>query len=294
MQILESIEALRTARKTLKGTVGLVPTMGYLHAGHLSLVEAAKTDNELVIATIFVNPSQFAANEDLSNYPRDLPHDFAMLEAAGVYYVFTPTPAMMYPPRFQTWVTVEGVSQGREGAARPEHFRGVATVVSKLFNLIQPDKAYFGQKDAQQVAVIRQMQRDLNFPIEIQVCPIMREEDGLAMSSRNVYLQPHERQAATVLYRALQHVGALYEQGQRHPDLLRHEAEAVIQDEKLAELSYVSLADSRSLEELSTPSEEPILLSLAAKVGKPRLLDNCLLPLSLNTQIGATTYLGAD
>lgn len=293
MQILESIEALRQVRKTLNGTVGLVPTMGYLHAGHLSLVEAAR-ENEHVIATIFVNPSQFAANEDLSSYPRDLPRDFAMLEKAGVDYVFTPTPAMMYPPRYQTWVTVDEVSKGREGAARPEHFRGVATVVSKLFNLIQPDKAYFGQKDAQQVAVIRQMVRDLNFPIEIQVCPIMREADGLAMSSRNVYLQPEERQAATVLYRALQHVGALYEAGERHPDLLRHEAEAIIQSEDLAVLSYVSLADSRTLEELSSPSDAPMLLSIAAKVGKPRLLDNCLLPLSLNSRAGASANLGAD
>lgn len=294
MQVLESIEALRLARKQLKRTVGLVPTMGYLHAGHLSLVEAAKAANEVVIATIFVNPSQFAANEDLSSYPRDLPRDFSMLEAAGVDYVFTPTSAMMYPPRYQTWVIVDEVSQGREGAVRPEHFRGVATVVSKLFNLVQPDKAYFGQKDAQQVAVIRQMQRDLNFPVEIAVCPIMRESDGLAMSSRSVYLQPEERQAATVLYRALQHVGALYEAGERHPDLLRHEAEGVIQNEALAELSYVSLADSRSLRELDSPSDVPMLLSVAAKLGKPRLLDNCLLPLSLNTQEGATAYLGAE
>ena len=177
MQILETIEALRQARKSLNGTVGLVPTMGYLHAGHMSLVEAAR-ENDCVIATIFVNPSQFAATEDLSSYPRDLPRDFAMLEKAGVDYVFTPTPAMMYPPRYQSWVTVDKVSQGREGAARPEHFRGVATVVSKLFNLTQPDKAYLGQKDAQQVAVIRQMVRDLNFPVDIQVCPIMRESDG--------------------------------------------------------------------------------------------------------------------
>lgn len=293
MQILETIEALRQARKSLRGTVGLVPTMGYLHAGHLSLVEAAR-ENDFVIATIFVNPSQFAATEDLSTYPRDLPRDFAMLEKAGVDYVFTPTPAMMYPPRYQTWVTVETVSQGREGAARPEHFSGVATVVSKLFNLTQADRAYFGQKDAQQVAVIRQMVRDLNFPVDIQVCPIMRESNGLAMSSRNVYLQPEERQAATVLYRALQHVGALYEAGERHPDLLRHEAEAVIQNEELTELSYVSLADAKTFEELTSPSDTPMLLSVAAKVGKPRLLDNCLLPLSLNTREGASANLAAD
>jgi pantoate--beta-alanine ligase len=291
MQVLELIDALRQVRKSLKGTVGLVPTMGYLHAGHISLVEAAQ-ENDFVIATIFVNPSQFAVNEDLSTYPRDLPRDLAMLEAAGVDYVFTPTPAMMYPPSYQTWVTVEEVSQGREGAVRPEHFRGVATVVSKLFNLIQPDKAYFGQKDAQQVAVIRQMVRDLNFSVDIQVCPIIREADGLAMSSRNVYLQPEERRVARVLYRALQGVGALYEAGERHPDVLREEASRIIQAEALAELHYVSLADSRNLKELSRPSDEPMLLSVAAKIGKPRLLDNCLLPLSLNTQTGATLHLG--
>jgi pantoate--beta-alanine ligase len=291
MQVLESIDSLRQARKSLKGTVGLVPTMGYLHAGHISLVEAAQ-ENNFVIATIFVNPSQFAVNEDLSTYPRDLPRDLAMLEAAGVDYMFTPTPAMMYPPAYQTWVTVEEVSQGREGAVRPEHFRGVATVVSKLFNLIQPDKAYFGQKDAQQVAVIRQMVRDLNFPVDLQVCPIMREADGLAMSSRNIYLKPEERQAATVLYRALQEVGALYEAGERHPDVLREDASRIIQAEALAELNYVSLADSRNLKELSSPSDDPMLLSVAAKIGKPRLLDNCLLPLSLNTQTGATLHLG--
>jgi pantoate--beta-alanine ligase len=293
MQVLESIEELRAARKSLKGTVGLVPTMGYLHAGHLSLVGAAQ-ENDYVIATIFVNPSQFAANEDLSSYPRDLPHDLAMLEVAGVAYVFTPTPAMMYPPNYQSWVTVHDVSQGREGAIRPDHFRGVATVVSKLFNLIQPDKAYFGQKDAQQVAVIRKMVADLNFPIDIQVCPILREADGLAMSSRNVYLQPEERQAATILYRSLQHVGALYEAGERNPDKLRQEASRIIQTESLAELNYISLADARSLRELSQPSDTPMLLSVAAKIGKPRLLDNCLLPLSLNTQEGATLFLGAD
>ena len=167
--------------------------MGYLHEGHISLVEYARQENDVVIATIFVNPTQFAKGEDLESYPRDLPHDLGMLERAGVDIVFTPTPALMYPEGYQTYVTVETVTQGLEGAQREGHFRGVATVVSKLFNLTQPNVAYFGQKDAQQVVVIRQFVRDLNFPVEIAICPIVREADGLALSSRNVYLSADER-----------------------------------------------------------------------------------------------------
>lgn len=292
MQVIDNIAELRSVRGALQGRIGLVPTMGYLHEGHLSLVRAARAENDAVIATIFINPTQFSADEDLSTYPRDMPHDLAMLEAEGVNVVFTPTPEMMYPPRYQTYVSVEQVTQGREGATRPEHFRGVTTIVSKLFNLTQPDTAYFGQKDAQQVVVIRQMVRDLNFPLQIVVCPITREHDGLAMSSRNVYLNETERQAATALSRAWQAAGALYEQGTRDPDALRQAAETIIKAEPLAQLDYISLAHAHTLEEATAPSNTPLLLSLAAQVGKPRLLDNCLLPLSLNTREGATKTLG--
>jgi len=292
MHILDNIAELREVRPQLEGKVGLVPTMGYLHQGHMSLVAAAHEVCDTVTATIFVNPTQFAAGEDLESYPRDLPHDFAMLEEAGVSLVFTPTPQLMYPPRFQTWVTVEEVTKGREGGSRPEHFRGVTTVVAKLFNLMQADVAFFGQKDAQQVVTIRQMVRDLNMPIEIQVCPIVREEDGLALSSRNVYLKPDERQAALILNRTLQEVGELYESGERNPDKLRNLAQERISSQAGVELDYVSLADAATLEEIETTSDKPLLLSVAAQVGKPRLLDNCLLPLSLNTREGASATLG--
>ena len=200
MMVSTSLDELRSARLLLDGTVGFVPTMGYLHEGHVSLARRAHEECDRVVASIFVNPTQFGANEDLSKYPRDLKRDLTLLEAAGVDLVWTPTPEVMYPPNFATWVDVEGLTKPLEGAARPGHFRGVTTVVAKLFNAVQPQKAYFGQKDAQQAAVIRQMTRDLNFPVEIVVCPIIREADGLAMSSRNTYLSPEERQAATILF----------------------------------------------------------------------------------------------
>ena len=292
MHILESIEALRNVRRDLKGKVGLVPTMGYLHVGHLALVKAAREMCDSVVATIFVNPTQFDEGEDLTTYPRDLARDINLFDEGGVDAVFIPTPAMMYPPHFQTWVTVEEVTLGREGGKRPSHFRGVTTVVCKLFNLVQADVAFFGQKDAQQVIVIRQMVRDLNIPVEMQVHPIVRENDGLALSSRNVYLDEKQRLAATVLYKALQAVGVLYEKGERDPKKLRAAAAAIINDEPLAKLDYVSLADAQSFVEVDEATNEPLLLSLAAQVGKPRLLDNCLLPLLLNTLEGATATLG--
>ncbi|MCA9912085.1 MAG: pantoate--beta-alanine ligase [Anaerolineae bacterium] len=292
MQIVETIADLRTARRELPGRIGLVPTMGYLHEGHLSLAQAAREDCDSVLATIFVNPTQFAEGEDLSTYPRDMPRDLQLLEDAGVYLVFTPTPELMYPPRFQTWVTVEEVTQGKEGGQRPGHFRGVATIVSKLFNLTQPDVAYFGQKDAQQVVTIRQMVRDLNFPLDIVVCPVIRAEDGLALSSRNVYLSAEERRAATALNRALKAAGERYAAGERDPGTLRQAAADILAAEPLARVDYISVADAATLAEISQPTENPLLISLAAQVGKPRLLDNCLLPLSLNTREGATLALG--
>jgi pantoate--beta-alanine ligase len=292
MHTVETVEALRSARKELKGKVGLVPTMGYLHAGHMSLVEAAKRMCDSVLVTIFVNPTQFSEGEDLATYPRDLPRDLNMLEGAGVDLVFAPLPQVLYPSRFQTWVTVEEVTRGKEGGQRPEHFRGVTTVVCKLFNLTQADVAFFGQKDAQQVVVIRQMVRDLNMPIDIQVCPIVRESDGLALSSRNIYLDGDERIAAASLNKAIKAVGELYESGERDPNRLREAAVSIVNTERLAQLDYVSLANAQTLEEVVEATDEPLLLSLAAQVGKPRLLDNCLLPPRLNTQEGATAQLG--
>ena len=195
--------------------------MGYLHAGHISLVQAARAECDRVVASIFVNPTQFGPNEDLAKYPRDLPRDLALLEAAGVDLVWTPTVEVMYPSGFQTWVQVEALTRRLEGEIRPGHFRGVTTVVAKLFNAVGPDKAYFGQKDAQQAAVVRRMTKDLDFPIEIVVCPTLREADGLAMSSRNTYLNPAERQAATVLFRALSAAKSAYDSGERVAEKLR-------------------------------------------------------------------------
>lgn len=292
MEIVDTIDALRQARRSLNGRVGLVPTMGALHAGHLSLVRAARDDNDAVITTIFINPTQFAPNEDLDAYPHDLDGDLAKLEAAGVDIVFTPTPDLMYPAGFQTYVTVERVTQGLEGAQRPGHFRGVATVVSKLFNLTQPSFAYFGQKDAQQVVVLRRMVADLNFPLDIVVIPTEREADGLAMSSRNVYLKPAERQSATVLNRALMAAGEAYDLGERDPYQLRRIMQDLVEAEPLAHPDYFSVADALTLQEAESPSDKPLLLSLTVKIGTPRLLDNRLLPVSLNTREGLTAHLG--
>ncbi len=292
MQVVDTLEKLRTARLALPGRVGLVPTMGALHVGHTSLAEQARADNDAVMVTIFLNPTQFAANEDLSKYPRDLPGDLAKLEKAGVDLVFTPTPEMMYPAGFQTWVEVTEVSQGLEGAHRPGHFRGVATVVAKLFNLTQPDIAYFGQKDAQQVAIIKRMAHDLNFPLEIAICPTVREADGLAMSSRNVYLSPEQRKAAGVLYRALQSAAKTYDMGERQPEALRRMMNDTLLTEPLAETDYVSAARAVDLRELDAPTEQPLLLSMAVKIGTTRLIDNLLLPLEMNTRAALSKVLG--
>ena len=276
MKLITSIADLRTARPHLPGPVGFVPTMGYLHAGHISLAERAKKECASAIVSIFVNPTQFGPAEDLAKYPRDLPHDLAQLEAAGVDLVWTPTPEVMYPPGYQTWVTVEGLTVPLEGAQRPGHFRGVTTVVAKLFNAVQPQKAYFGQKDAQQAAVIRRMTKDLDFPIEIVVCPIVREPDGLAMSSRNVYLSAEERKSATVLFRALTAARSAYESGEQDAGTLRRIMTDTIHAEPLARLQYVSCADYDTLEELDQVTGKT-LLSMAVFVGKTRLIDNFVL-----------------
>ncbi len=276
MQVVTTLTELRAARALLPEPVGFVPTMGYLHEGHLSLVRRARAECASVVVSIFVNPTQFGPGEDLATYPRDLPRDLGLLEKEAVELVWTPTPEGMYPPGFQTWVTVEEVARPLEGAQRPGHFRGVATVVAKLFNGVQPQRAYFGQKDAQQAVVIRQMVRDLDFPIEIIVCPTVREADGLAMSSRNSYLAPQERQAATVLYRALSAAHAAFEAGERDAERLRRMVAEIIAAEPLARLQYVSCAHPETLQELETIADTA-LLSLAAFVGRTRLIDNLVL-----------------
>ena len=273
MKILTTLLELRSARRTLPGPVGFVPTMGYLHAGHISLVQAARAECASVAASIFVNPTQFGPNEDLARYPRDLPRDLALLEAAGVDLVWTPKVEGMYPSGFQTWVEVQGLTRELEGELRPGHFRGVTTVVAKLFNAVGPDKAYFGQKDAQQAAVVRRMTKDLDFPIEIVVCPTLREADGLAMSSRNTFLNPEERQAATVLFLALCAAKSAYDSGEHAAEKLRALVREAVAAEPLARLQYVSCADYDTLEELEAVRGKS-LLSMAAYVGKTRLIDN--------------------
>jgi len=275
VDVVINLDDLRTARSMLKEPVGLVPTMGYLHAGHLSLVRRARLECASVVVSIFVNPTQFGPHEDLDNYPRDLQRDLDLLEQEGVDLVWTPTNEVMYPQAYQTWVTVEGVSQPLEGAMRPGHFRGVATVVAKLFTAVQPDQAFFGQKDAQQAVVIRRMGRDLNFPLEIIICPTVREPDGLAMSSRNVYLSPHERLAAAVLSRGLFQARAAFEAGERNADHLRQLVLEILATEPLVKVQYVSCAHPESLQELHGQVEQA-LISLAVTIGKTRLIDNVL------------------
>ena len=277
MKILSSLSDLRAVRASLPGSFGLVPTMGALHDGHLSLVRRAKAECDHVGVSIFLNPTQFGPGEDLSKYPRDLDRDLKLLAQLGVDVVWTPAPEVIYPPGFQTWVTVEQVSAPLEGKHRPGHFRGVATVVAKLFNAFTPDKAYFGQKDAQQVVVIKQIVRDLNFPLEIVVCPVVREPDGLAMSSRNVSLNPEERKAATVLYCALSAAKAKYDAGERDAEMLRAAMSSTIAAEPLAREEYVSAADPDTLTELER-IDKGVLLSMAVRLGKTRLIDNFLLP----------------
>lgn len=274
MQVYKQVEQVRTARWKVSTTSwGLVPTMGYLHEGHLSLVRRARGENELVGVSIFVNPKQFNNPADLTTYPRNLEQDLAQLAAEGVELVWIPDPDTVYPSDFQTYVTVEDVSQPLEGTHRPGHFRGVTTIVAKLFNVFQPTRAYFGQKDAQQVAVIKQMVRDLNFNVEIVVGPTVREADGLALSSRNANLLPEARQQATCLYRALNAAKIAFEQGQRDGNHLRMVMLEVLNATPLAEVDYVSVAHPITLTELDTIGGQA-LLSMAVFVDGVRLIDN--------------------
>jgi len=276
VRVVETIAAMRAARAALSGSVGLVPTMGYLHEGHLSLVRAARQENDAVVVSIFVNPTQFGPREDFSTYPRDLERDLALLERESVDLVFAPDAAEVYPPGYGTYVEVGGVTERLEGAARPGHFRGVATVVAKLFNVVQPTRAYFGQKDAQQCVVVKKMVADLNFGLEVRVLPTVREPDGLALSSRNVYLGPEERVAARVLSAGLFAARKRWEEGERDAEALRRLVRETVGVEPRAQLEYVSVADATSLEELAAV-DRPALVSLAARVGRTRLIDNVTL-----------------
>ncbi|GBD22494.1 Pantothenate synthetase [bacterium HR29] len=274
MELLRSPAEMHRWRAGVRGSVGFVPTMGYLHEGHLSLVRLSRQRDEVTVASIFVNPMQFGPNEDFERYPRDEARDLALLEAEGVHAVYLPTAGAMYPPGFQTYVTVERLSQLLEGAARPGHFRGVATVVVKLFAAVQPHRAYFGKKDAQQLRIIRRMVKDLDLPIEIVAGETVREPDGLAMSSRNVYLSPEERAIAPLLYRGLCAAREAFAAGERDAERLRAAVREVVSQEPRIALEYVSLADDETLEEIEGRVERPALLSLAARIGSTRLIDN--------------------
>jgi pantoate--beta-alanine ligase len=256
--------------------VGFVPTMGYLHEGHLSLVRRAKEESRHVVVSIFVNPAQFGPAEDLAKYPRDLDRDLALLDPFGVDLVWTPSAGIMYPESYQTWVDVDLLTRTLEGSARPGHFRGVTTIVAKLFNAVQPDRAYFGEKDAQQAVVVRCMTKDLNFPLEVVVCPTIRERDGLAMSSRNQYLTGDERAAATILFRALTDARKAYDKGERAAENLRLIMKDTLAGEPRARPQYVSCADYDTLEELAAIKGKA-LLSMAVFIGKTRLIDNFVL-----------------
>jgi pantoate--beta-alanine ligase len=279
MKILSTIAEMRAAARAVRREgklLGFVPTMGALHEGHLSLVRAARQRSDVVAASIFVNPTQFGPKEDFSKYPRSFERDCELLEREGVELLFAPTAEEMYPPGAVTWVTVEGLSEKLDGKSRPGHFRGVTTVVAKLFHAVEPDVAFFGQKDAAQVANLRQMVRDLNFAVEMVVCPIVREADGLALSSRNAYLDSEQRRQARVLSRALRQMAAAYERGERNALVLAEAGRKVMAEEPAVRLDYLEIVDPDTLDPVATISR-PTLAAVAAYVGATRLIDNVVL-----------------
>lgn len=276
MRELQTVDEAREWRRSAGESVGLVPTMGFLHEGHLSLVRAARHGNASVVVSVFVNPKQFGPAEDLATYPRDLERDLQLLRAEEVDAVFTPATEEMYPEGFSTSISVGSVSEPLEGASRSGHFDGVATVVAKLFNILGPSHAYFGQKDAQQLAVIRRMTRDLNLPVDIVSCPTVRENDGVAMSSRNAYLSRDDRTAATVLFKALTAAKAAFEGGDNDAESLKKRMVAVLAVEERAAVDYVSVADPDTMTEVDV-ARPGALVSLAARIGRARLIDNLLL-----------------
>lgn len=279
MKIVNTIDAVRRQVREWRSqglTVGLVPTMGYLHEGHKSLIDCAVAENDRVVVSVFVNPMQFGPTEDLASYPRDLDRDAAVCEKAGASLVFHPEPEEMYAPDFSSYIDMNTLTGGLCGKSRPTHFRGVCTVVAKLFNIVMPDKAYFGQKDAQQLAVIRHMVSDLSYGIEIVGCPIVREEDGLAKSSRNTYLSPEERKAALVLSRSLEQARKLLEQGENDASVVAAAIRREIEQEPLARIDYVEIVDYNTLESVQS-TEGEILTAIAVYIGKTRLIDNFII-----------------
>lgn len=276
MQVLSSIDAMRSAlveTRTKGGSIGFVPTMGYLHAGHMELVARARAENEFVVASIFVNPLQFGPNEDLSRYPRDLERDTAMLETAGVDLLFAPSPGDMYPQPMKTVVDVPELGCELEGAVRPGHFAGVATVVCKLFNIVQPQNAYFGEKDYQQVVIIKRMVDDLALPVRVVSVPTVRDTDGLALSSRNVYLSAEERRAAVVVARTLDEAERLVAQGMTDPLVLEAKLVEFIAREPLAEAEVVAVRDAQTLKTIGS-IVDPVVVALFVRIGSTKLLDN--------------------
>ncbi len=279
MKIITAISEMQSLAETLRAegkTIGFVPTMGFLHEGHLSLIRRARGERAVVVVSIFVNPTQFGPNEDLDRYPRDSEGDRKKCESVGVDILFMPSAAEMYPEKPAAFVTVEGVADILEGEVRPGHFRGVATVVAKLFNIVKPHRAYFGQKDFQQCVVIKRMAWGLNQDVEIVVLPTVREADGLAMSSRNSYLNADERRAATVLFRALTAARDLYEAGAREPEKLKNKMRAVIRGEPRVSIDYVELVEPDTLAPPASAGGGMVLL-VAARLGRTRLIDNLLL-----------------
>jgi pantoate--beta-alanine ligase len=281
MKIAETIQSARTlvkAARDKKMTIGLVPTMGALHSGHLSLIKAAGKQTDFVVVSIFVNPSQFGPNEDFENYPRDLKSDAELCEKAGVDVIFAPTVQEIYPRENLTWVSIDKLTEPLCGRSRPGHFRGVATVCAKLFNIIQPDIVFFGQKDAQQAIVIKRMITDLNMPMEIVVCPTVREKSGLAVSSRNKYLNDTEKEDSAVLHSALQKCKKMIEEGVTDSQTLITEMRRMIEQTPSANIDYISIVDAETLQDI-THAEGKILVALAVHVGQARLIDNILVDL---------------
>jgi pantoate--beta-alanine ligase len=270
---IAQLQQLIAAAKQAGARVGLVPTMGYFHAGHLSLMQQAKTENDRVVVSLFVNPIQFGPREDLQAYPRDMDRDRKLAESVGVDWLFVPEASEMYPDGYQTFAEVTGLTQGLCGVSRPGHFRGVATVVLKLFNIVMPDRAYFGEKDAQQLRVIRRMVADLNLTVKVIGCPIVREPDGLALSSRNTYLTPDQRRAALILSRMLNEAGRLISAGELDSQGLRGQLLRMLETEPLAKLDYLEIVASDTLQPLSRLQGE-ILIAVAVKLGTTRLIDN--------------------
>lgn len=285
---LRMMSVARKLRREEEKTIGLVPTMGALHEGHLSLVREARSMSDIVVVSVFVNPAQFGANEDFTKYPRDLTRDTTLLADYNVDYIFAPAVEEIYPKTFSTYVSVESVTETMEGASRPGHFRGVATIVAVLLNVIRPDFAFFGQKDAQQAVVIKRMARDLAFDAEIIVLPTTREPSGLALSSRNAYLDADERQAATVLYQALRAAKLLYKDGERSAKRLAEAVRQIIEREPRARLDYINISDAETLERLDKLDDRTTLVAVAAHIGGTRLIDNVILQPPARQKNGAT------